>query len=930
MRKSLRLVLAFLASLSSMAISAQISSISGNVKNRTSGEYIAAVSITVKGSGRGTFTDGRGNFKLNANIPVPLTLVISSIGFELQEVQVSNASDFVEVKMVPASSLGQEVVIAATRAPSRILESPVTIERISNSAIRNAAAPSYYDIVGNIKGVDMVTASLNFKTPSTRGFNGSGNLRLNQIVDGMDNQAPGLNFSLGSVIGLTELDIESVELLPGASSALYGPGGMNGALLINSKNPFKYKGLSFQVKTGVMHIDNRERPTSPYYNWSLRWAKKVSEKFAFKIGGELIQAKDWIADDYRNYNRLAGKVLPGTRATDPAYNGINTYGDEGAYDIRPILNSIAQAVPFYAPYITGLPAAIPVSRTGYLEKEVVDPNTVNVKLSGGLDYKITANTDLLVSGYWGTGNTVYTGNDRYSLKDLKMGQYKIELNNPNWFIRGYTTQENAGQSFSVTSTLGYFNEAWKRTITFTNGVPTPLASDWLIQYAQSFLQNKLGGQSDIAAHNSARAFADQGRPLPGSPEFRQIFDNVRSTPISKNGGLFVDRTNLYSAEGQYNFSKLSSKIAEIIIGGNYKRYVLNSEGTIFADSTAKIGINEYGAYLQATRRFMNDRLRLILSGRFDKNENFSGKFTPRFSAVIKVAQDNFIRLSYQSAYRFGSTQQQWINLKISSNPRLLGGLKTFQDYYGFNTNPVYSVDQNLINGKPQVRNFNKFKAETVNSFEAGYKGLLIDKKLLIDVYGYYGINKDFIARTVVAQSVNGNINVFTDPDSNIIKANLVDPTKVTSYSVPTNVDGQVKTYGFGLGLDYSLSHNFNINANFTSDKLSDVPTGFQSQFNAPLYRVGASLSNSGFGFEKRMGFNVAWRWQDKVDYTGDFAAGEIPAFHTVDGQVSYKFPAQKLLLKLGGSNILNQYYRNGFGNATVGGLYYVAIGYNLF
>jgi hypothetical protein len=238
------------------------------------------------------------------------------------------------------------------------------------------------------------------------------------------------------------------------------------------------------------------------------------------------------------------------------------------------------------------------------------------------------------------------------------------------------------------------------------------------------------------------------------------------------------------------------------------------------------------------------------------------------------------------------------------------------------------VDASLLAGNPQVREFKKFKAETVNSFEAGYKGLLLEKKLLVDLYGYYGINNDFIARTVVAQSVNGDISVFKDPAT--VNANLLDPTKVTVYSVPTNVVGKVKTYGFGLGLDYTLPHNFFINANFTSDKLSDVPENFQTQFNAPAYRVGAGFSNTGFGFEKRFGFNVAWRWQDKVDYTGDFAAGEIPAFHSVDGQVSYKFPVQKILLKLGGTNILNQYYRNGFGNATVGGLYYVSFGYNLF
>jgi hypothetical protein len=187
-----------------------------------------------------------------------------------------------------------------------------------------------------LKGVDVVNSSLTFSSPSTRGFNGSGSTRVNQIVDGMDNQAPGLNFSVGSVVGLTELDVESVELLPGASSALYGPGGMNGAILINSKDPFKYQGLSFQVKTGIMNIDNRDRSASPYYNWSLRWAKKVSDKFAFKIGTELVQAKDWVANDYRDYDRLAlvGGVKTGTRQTDPNYDGVNVYGDETSIDIK--------------------------------------------------------------------------------------------------------------------------------------------------------------------------------------------------------------------------------------------------------------------------------------------------------------------------------------------------------------------------------------------------------------------------------------------------------------------------------------------------------------------------------------------------------------------------------------------------------------------
>jgi outer membrane receptor protein involved in Fe transport len=472
MKKSLRFCAAIaLALFLSFSSRAQSVTVTGTVKNISTQENVPAVSVTVKGTGQGTFTDENGSFRITVD-QLPATLVFSSIGFETKEATVENTSSPLLVEFVPASSLGQEVVVSASRVPERLLESPVTVERVNVAAIRNAPSASFYDILANIKGVDLTTSSLTFKTPSTRGFNGSGNLRLNQIVDGMDNQAPGLNFSVGSVIGISELDVESMELLPGASSALYGPGGMNGTLLINSKNPFRYQGFSFQVKTGLMHVDGKYRDPSAYHNWNLRWAEKIGEKFAFKITSELIHAKDWVAADYRNYKRLGttGAIIPGTRETDPNYDGVNVYGDETTADIRQVLQGVAAEAPFLAPYIstlTGQP--INVSRTGYEERDVVNPNTINYKLTGALHYKLTPAIEAVIAGYWGTGNTVYTGSDRYSLKDLKIAQYKLELNHKKWFVRAYTTQENAGQSFNSTVTARLLNEAWK---------PSPGSTGW--------------------------------------------------------------------------------------------------------------------------------------------------------------------------------------------------------------------------------------------------------------------------------------------------------------------------------------------------------------------------------------------------------------------------------------------------------------------
>ena len=476
---------------------AQAQTISGKVENSTTKETVAAVSVTVKGTGEGTFTDDKGNFRLNVN-KLPVTLLISSVGYELQEITVSDAGTPVTVRFTPSNVLGQEVVVSATRTSQKILESPVSIERISAAAIRNTPSATYYDIIASLKGVDMVTSSLTFKTPTTRGFSGSGNTRVNQIVDGMDNQAPGLNFSVGGFIGINELDVDNVELLPGASSALYGPGGMNGTILINSKNPFKYQGLSLQVKEGVMNTGHRFRPASNYLNATMRFAYKTSEKFAFKVGVEYIRAKDWLGYDKRNYARTGtnGFLKEGDRATDPAYDGVNIYGDETLLDMRQLaFPTIAGQAPFLKNFLDTLNGGRPinVTRTGYNEDEVVSPNTINLKLSGAMHYKISKNTEASLSGYWGTGNTVYTGSDRYNLRNLKMGQYKLEFNNKNWLLRAYTTQEDAGESFNATATMG-------RAIGYINPY-----EKWIPAYAQTYLGARLGGATDAAAHTAARA-----------------------------------------------------------------------------------------------------------------------------------------------------------------------------------------------------------------------------------------------------------------------------------------------------------------------------------------------------------------------------------------------------------------------------------------
>ncbi len=910
MRKTASFLIAlFLANLLTIAAFAQSATIIGNIVNSVTNESVSAVSITVKGSPAGTFTDDKGHFKISVNQNLPVTLLISSVGYALQEVIVNNTSNLLTVQFVPTNSLGQEVVVSASRVSQSIMESPVSVERVSAANIRNAPAANFYDIVMTLKGVDVTTSSLTFKTPTTRGFNGSGNTRFNQLVDGMDNQAPGLNFSVGAIIGLSELDVDNIELLSGASSALYGPGGMNGTLLMTSKNPFKYQGFSFLVKEGIMHTDGRQRGVSPYHNWNLRWGHKVSEKFAFKINAELIQAKDWIGTDNRNYSRsgTTGNVIAGDRKTDPNYDGVNVYGDETTVDIRAVFNSIAASLPGAANFLAAnnlLSSPQNVSRTGYTEKELINPNTINFKLAGSLHYKLSQNTEAVLAGYWGTGNTIYTGSDRYSLKDFKMGQYKFELNNKNWSLRAYTTQENAGESYNTTATTRLFNETWKPS------------TAWYPQYAFQYLSGRMNGMTDYDAHQLARGVADVGRPAANSPVLKASYDAIRKTPISKNGGLLLDRSDLYSYEGNYNFTHLTKDFADILVGVNYRRFVLNSQGTLFADSTGTISTSEYGGYIQATKQIIS-RVKLTASGRYDKNQNFKGRFTPRFTALVKLKENNNLRLSYQTAYRFPSNQSQWINLQVGST-RLVGSNASFATYLNYAGNPLYTATSVLGTGSPQIFIPNVAKPESVNSFEAGYKGLYMQSKLLVDVYAYYGQYTDFLGRVNTIQTTTG------------VAADIKDASKRRNISVPVNTTDKVKTQGFGLSIDYRLPLNFTLGGNIASDVLKNVPTDFVAYFNAPKYKTNLNFGNLGFGPQKRLGFNVAYRWQQGYYFQGDFANGNLPDVHTLDAQVSLKIPKTKSILKFGANNLLNQYYYNAIGNSQIGGLYYLSYGYNVY
>ncbi len=925
--------------------------VAGNVRDAASKEALIGVSISVKGKVIGTISDVKGNYSLSTSTPLPFTLSVSMVGYERQEIVVSSAKSNLDISLKEQATLGQDVVVSASRIQESVLESPVTIEKMDIRSIRESAAPSFYDALRNLKGVETSTQSVSFSSINMRGFNSNGNTRVVQLIDGMDNQAPGLNFSVGNIVGISELDLEGVELLPGASSALYGPNALNGIILMSSKSPFLYQGLSAQVKVGAMSASNRPEATTPYSDIAIRYAKAINNKWAYKINFNTLSAEDWQSTDYRDQSLLNGTTLgPGSRMGNLAYNGVSMFGDETNVEmlssLTPLLgvpshpltagiNQISKATGGLLSPTAILNYIVPkayISREGYKESDLASYANRNMKFNAALHYRFNDNVELILQGSYGSGTTLYTGADRYSIKNFSMGQYKAELKGSNFFLRAYTTQENSGDAYA-TGTLGQL----------VNEVATPSTS-WYPSYFGAFalgaltnfgtvLQTTLAQTGNPTAaignaiattqanfanyHAAARLAADGGRRLvPGTAGFNAAVEAIKNKALPA-GAKFTDKSALYHYEGMYNFTEKLNKKLEMIVGASYQVYALNSEGSLFALKAdgSEFSINEFGGYIQVGKKMFADKFKLTGSMRYDKNENFEGQFSPRLTGVLTQGRSNF-RASYQTGFRIPTTQDQYINLNTPS-ARLLGGLPVVQDRYKLSGNSF--TLQSVLAGKPEVYTAKGWKPEQVQTVEFGYKGFLSDK-LLADFYIYQSNFTNFSAGMVVVQLPSQH------NDATVV-GNKV-------YSFPSNVQNEVVTNGWGLSLDYQLGSNWALGTNVSYNAVKDNGglVDYQLAFNTPNYRTNVTLGNRNIG-GSGWGFSTAWRFQDQFVWQSSIVnqvvnqsqQSLIPAFHTLDAQVSKKLSAMKTILKVGGSNLLGAAYTTGWANPTVGSIYYVSL-----
>jgi len=929
------------------------------------GKPLVGATVSIKGTTNRTSTDTTGKFSLTTSAKLPYTLVFTAVGFQPQEFYIKNANSAVNITLTTQSLLVNEVVVTASRKEEKLLRSPVAIEKLSITALKQSPGPSFYDALENVKGVQMTTTSITLKVPNTRGFNSPNNFRFMQLVDGVDMQSATLGVPLGNAIGPTELDIASVEITPGAAAALYGTNAINGLSNLFTKDPFKYQGLSFYHRQAVNHVGNDRLGASSITEDALRYAKAFNDKFAVKVNFSYMQGQDWQSDTRLDQNptnlKSANPAYPElTGTSNAAYDGWNKYGDDALAGSNTVSIKGITVDGKARPNLT-------VARTGYNEVDLVDPHVKNLKLDGTLSYKLAPGTILSYTYRYGRLDGVFQRGNKISLQGATVQNHKIELKGKDFLVRGYESIENTGNSFNV------------KPLADNLDLNHASNSAWATLYGnalKAYNGGVLTSANLAAAEQAARAAADKGRVEPGTPEF----DALRKTIIGINnwdiksslipnapvtgGAALVQKSHMYNGEAQWDLTD-KVKFVDLLVGADVRVYSITPDGNNFVDFSRPIAdrntpladgsfgkdviYKKYGAFTQVTKTFFDEKLKLFGSIRWDRNPYFDPKFTPRLAAVYTVNQNHNFRFTFQNGYRFPSLFEalSYVNngrvKRVGSLPFINEGLGYLGNSYTQTSVVAFNAAVNAAGGSDQAALANRnllqvadlppARPEQITSFEVGYKGIVADNKVFIDIDAYTNRYDGFLGQVQVfvpnGATVGSDAAVLSMLDINR------DPTTGTSsnaasqgqsrYRVYTNAKNIYHNYGSSAGITYNFYQHYTVSGNVSFNKLkaqtaSDI---FVTGFNTPEWSGNVSFGNR--EVVKNLGFNVVYKWQQSYLWESPLVTGTVPSIKTVDAQVTYRVPAYYATFKLGATDIFNKRYYQYAGGPTIGGLYYVSV-----
>ena len=264
-------------------------SIKGMVTDNTSNQAIPYANIYLSELEKGTSTSENGTFLLE-NLPSGNhTLIISILGYETKSINISiPTSNSLNIKLTP-SAIEMQAIIVSTPFHKLQSENVMKVEHQSITDLKAHGAVNLADGITNIAGVENITTGLSIGKPVIRGLSSNRVLVYAQGVR-LENQQFGDEHGLG----MSDSGIESVEVIKGPASLLYGSDALGGVLYLNPEKFAQINSSSTDINANYF---------SSTQGLSTNIGHKVSEdhfKFLFRAG--IAEHSDYNTKAYRATN----------------------------------------------------------------------------------------------------------------------------------------------------------------------------------------------------------------------------------------------------------------------------------------------------------------------------------------------------------------------------------------------------------------------------------------------------------------------------------------------------------------------------------------------------------------------------------------------------------------------------------------------------
>ncbi|MGE0638772.1 MAG: TonB-dependent receptor [Thermoanaerobaculia bacterium] len=410
-------------------------------------------------------------------------------------------------------------------------------------------------------------------------------------------------------------------------------------------------------------------------------------------------------------------------------------------------------------------------------------------------------------------------------------------------------------------------------------------------------------------------------------------DATKQTALSSGSNVALDDENLnFDAQSWWD---LGGERGRLVVGGTYTDEDIDSTDPATGRQTLMFEpvSNQSSAFYAQIDWNFNDRWKVIVAGRYDESDLHDAQFSPKAGVVWQLTPNHAFRLTYNEAFQVANYSEFFLQANVAAPLNLQpfeGFCRPYGVSCGFSPGPTRIV---------AVGN-NDLEVEEIKTWEFGYTAILGNRSLL--TAEYYRSESDNFITDLIPQlgtglgRVNPDFGPYAPPSSLpgpaqaallaalrgalgasfAILTNNFDGTPMLAAVSYTNF-GKVDTQGIDLGLDWSLTNAWTINAtaSWFDFEIQDSSPGLDQLLlpNTPEYKLSAGVSYRA----DRWSLGVSGRWVDEFRWVVGPFQGQVEAYTTIDINGSWDV-TDHIELALNVANALDEEHWESFGGDLLG------------